>query len=128
MSYLAEAGADKRQQARESLTRHTAALLVFSLAYSAGYLLKFSVFAYLPLECRWALRPPPGAVAIPYYGLIAQSLAAWVLGYLAASLPAVSAFLARPMVRPGLGALAAIAVLGSLLIVLASELHWLPGH
>jgi hypothetical protein len=97
-------------------------LLVGCVAYVTGHALRIPLPTYLPVEGRWSLSPPPGAIAMGYFGLVALGSVGFVLGYAIGRSGAASRRLRRAAAARRLVSAVVLVVVASLAYVVAAEL------
>lgn len=97
-------------------------LVVGCVAYVMAHALRIPLPSYLPVEGRWSLSPPPGAIAMGYYGLVALGAVGFALGYVVGRTGAVSRRLTRGRAARRLTSGVILVVVASLAYFVAAEL------
>ena len=94
------------QGSREGLGAMVLGALVAVLTYPAVHLLHLPVPRFLPLEGRFSVAPPDGAISMGYYGALGAALVAGIVAWGVAS-RVQPLRRARDARRPALGRLRA---------------------
>ncbi len=92
-------------------------------AYCAGYLAGAPAVVYLPVSGAWVWEAPPSAIAMAYYGHVANGALAWLFGWTLAHIPPIRRRLEDPRAVASVSWLCIALLVLALLVPVVAEVR-----